>query len=264
MWPDLKVGAKTAEVGNWQRFLTEQRCFDALDKPLVDDEAFGPKTLQATIRWQKQNRLTPLGGPGHLVVDREDRLVAQSQGFIPFIQAKNFGPQLHPNRSRRIDVITMHTMQNGEKPDSAENVGLWFAGKTRYAPPKASAHYGFDTDSVVQYVRDWDVAWHAAGCNHNGIGLEHAGRAQQGAVDWADETSLKILDLSAIVAAKLVKRYNIPIVKLTPLELKNGGRGFCGHADASIAFPGPGRDHFDPGEGFVWSHYLDLVRTLSA
>src|SRR3954447_10294902 len=109
---------------------------------------------------------------------------------IPFVQARNFTR----GRSNAIDVLVIHTMESPEKPDTAESVANWFAGSTA---PQASAHYCIDENSVVQCVRDEDVAWHVPGANHNGLGFEHAGRAAQGKRDWADEYSAKMLELSA-------------------------------------------------------------------
>src|SRR6476469_11249703 len=104
---------------------------------------------------------------------------------IPFAQARNY-PH---HRSNPIDVIVIQTMESPEKPDTAESVAAWFAGSSA---PQASAHYCIDANSVVECVRDTDVAWHAPGANHNGIGLEHAGRAAQSAADWNDEYSTKL------------------------------------------------------------------------
>ena len=109
---------------------------------------------------------------------------------IPFVQARNFTR----GRSSRIDVLVIHTMESPEKPETAEDVAHWFAGSTA---PQASAHYCIDGDSIVQCVQDSDVAWHAPGANHNGLGFEHAGKAAQTARDWGDEYSMKCLDLSA-------------------------------------------------------------------
>ena len=97
----------------------------------------------------------------------------------PFIQARNSTPA---NRTT-IDLLVIHTMEAPEKPDTAENVARWFAGSTA---PQASAHYCIDDDSIVQCVHDKDVAWHAPGANHNGLGFEHAGFAAQAPKDWQD------------------------------------------------------------------------------
>src|SRR4051812_19962604 len=105
---------------------------------------------------------------------------------IPFVQARNYTR----GRSNAIDVIVIHTMESPEAADTAENVAGWFAGSSA---PQASAHYCIDDNSVVQSVRDEDVAWHAPGANHNGLGFEHAGKAAQATRDWNDEYSVKCL-----------------------------------------------------------------------
>ena len=91
---------------------------------------------------------------------------------MKFVQARNYTR----GRSNAIDVLVIHTMESPEKPDTAESVANWFGGATA---PEASAHYCIDSDSIVQCVHDEDVAWHAPGANHNGLGFEHAGRAAQ-------------------------------------------------------------------------------------
>ena len=244
------------EVGNWQRFLNLRKYVDWTGKPLVVDESFGPRTSYATRQWQLENDLAATSE-----LQKEDRVIARKQGFIDFVQAKHFN-LVYPKK-REIDLLVIHTMENQEKPDSAENVALWFAGQTKYAAPMASAHYCIDTDSVVQCVRDMDIAWHAPGANHDGIGLEHAGFARQTPSEWFDEASSAILVRSAKLAAKLAKLYEIPIRKLGSEELFKGARGFCGHADVTLAFPGKGRTHMDPGPSFPWEHYLSMVVTYA-
>ena len=87
------------------------------------------------------------------------------------LPSQNFDIRCGPHP---IDLLVIHTMEAPEKPDTAENVAKWFAGSTA---PQASAHYCIDADSIVQCVQDRDVAWHAPGANHNGLGFEHAGTA---------------------------------------------------------------------------------------
>jgi N-acetyl-anhydromuramyl-L-alanine amidase AmpD len=170
---------------------------------------------------------------------------------IPLVQARNFTR----GRSNKIDVLVIHTMESPEKPDTAESVANWFAGSTA---PQASAHYCIDSDSVVQCVRDEDVAWHAPGANHNGLGFEHAGRAAQTESDWNDAYSQALLERSAqLVAAKAVE-HHIPAVWLRPADLRAGKRGITGHVDVSNAFKRS--DHSDPGTAFPIQAYLALVR----
>jgi len=170
---------------------------------------------------------------------------------IPFVQARNYTR----GRSVPIDLLVIHTMESPEKPDTAESVAQWFAGPTA---PQASAHYCIDSNSIVQCVRDEDVAWHAPGANHNGLGFEHAGRAAQSPADWSDAYSTKMLELSAQLVAEKCKRYGIPAVWLHPADLRAGKRGITGHVDVSNAFKLS--DHQDPGPNFPVERYLTLVK----
>ncbi len=170
---------------------------------------------------------------------------------IRFIQARNFTR----GRDASIDVLVIHTMENKENPDSAENIANWFAGSTA---PEASAHYCIDNNTVVQCVRDEDVAWHAPGANHDGLGFEHAGTAKQTGRDWTDDYSNSMLELSARLVADKCVKYRIPPVWLTPADLQAGRRGITSHNNVSKAF---GRStHWDPGVGFNVQRYLARVR----
>lgn len=170
---------------------------------------------------------------------------------IPFVQARNY---TH-GRSNPIDLIVIHTMESPEKPDTAESVAAWFAGPNA---PQASAHYCIDADSIVACVRDTDVAWHAPGANHNGLGLEHAGRAAQSAAEWNDDYSSRLLDLSSELVAQKCAKYDIPAVWLSPAQLRAGKRGITGHVQVSEAFKRS--DHTDPGKSFPVEAYIARVR----
>lgn len=170
---------------------------------------------------------------------------------IPFVQARNYTK----GRSNHIDVLVIHTMESPEKPDTAESVANWFAGSTA---PAASAHYCIDSNSVVQCVRDTDVAWHAPGANHNGLGFEHAGRAAQTKSDWSDPYSTQMLELSAQLVAEKCRKYDIPPVWLRAADLRAGKRGITGHVQVSDAFKRS--DHRDPGTSFPVQAYLALVK----
>lgn len=168
-----------------------------------------------------------------------------------FIQARHYTP----GRSSSIDLLVIHTMENAEKPDGAENIANWFAGSTA---PEASAHYCIDNNSVVQCVRDHDVAWHAPGANFDGLGFEHAGMAKQTGRDWRDDFSEKMLARSARLVAEKSAEYEIPAVWLFPADLQAGRRGITSHDNVSKAF---GQStHWDPGEGFNVQSYIRRVR----
>ena len=169
----------------------------------------------------------------------------------PFVES----PHVKRTGGRAIDLIVLHTMEMDEKGTSAENCAQWF----RNPVAKVSAHYCVDNDTVVQCVRDEDVAWHAPGANHDGIGIEHAGRAKQTGRDWSDAYSVVMLDRSAALVADLCRRYAIPVTWLFAADLKAGKRGITTHKAVSDAFKRS--SHWDPGTGFPVERYLALVRS---
>ena len=162
----------------------------------------------------------------------------------------------HVNRTggRQIDLIVIHTMEMDEKGETAENCAQWFCNPKA----KVSAHYCVDADSIVQCVQDKDVAWHAPGANHDGIGIEHAGRAKQAGRDWSDAYSTAMLERSATLAAELCRKYKIPVTWLFPADLVAGKRGITTHDAVSKAFKRG--SHWDPGQGFPVERYLALIR----
>lgn len=144
-----------------------------------------------------------------------------------------------------------------ESVGTKEVVSIETSTRTFFAEGIIS-HNCVDSNSIVQCVRDRDVAWHAPGANHNGIGIEHAGYAKQSRKEWLDAYSSAELAISAKLVGHLLALYNIPLVKLTPDMLRAGARGICGHKDVTDAFSG-GRGHQDPGPSFPWDAYLALI-----
>ena len=248
----LMRGSTGSEVGNLQRFLIEQGYPDPAGRLLVADESYGPKTEYAVRSFQRTTALSVTG-----TLNRATRRAIGPLGFIPFVQAKSCSLR-HPAR-RSIRAIVIHTMECQETSlTAAEDVADWFGGRTAFAPPKASAHFCVDQDSVVQCVRECDEAWHASQANPWSIGLEHAGFARQTAGDWEDQPSSAILLRSARLAAKLCRTHGIQPRKLSLTEIVSGGSGFCGHADVNAAY-GNKAGHTDPGEHFPWPSYLSIV-----
>ena len=168
----------------------------------------------------------------------------------PFVES----PNVTPATARRIDVVVMHTMEIAERKDAAEICARWFATPVS----KVSAHYCVDADSVVQCVREKDIAWHARGGNTASIGVELAGFARQTRKDWADAYSTAVLDRAAAVVADVCRRRAIPVRWLVAGDLSAGRRGITGHAEVSKAYRKS--DHWDPGPGFPVERFLGMVR----
>lgn len=253
VYPDLKIGSVSPEVGNLQRFLNRMGARDHEGRPLVDDENFGPRT-SAALKVFQSSQGVPMPVTG--IFDGPTRRVAWPLGFVPFLATKN-QTTLWPKR-RTPNLIVIHTAEciesNGE---AAENLALWIAGKTSYVAPNASWHYAVDKNSVVQSVRDTDVAWHASQANTLSIGIEQAGFARQSATEWNDPDSQAILFRSSRLVAALCVRWQIPIRQLSPAQVKAGASGICGHVDVNAAY-GNRNGHTDPGPFFPWATYLSL------
>jgi N-acetyl-anhydromuramyl-L-alanine amidase AmpD len=168
----------------------------------------------------------------------------------PFVAS----PNMTPTSGRAIDFVVIHTMETAERFGAAEAVAQWFARREA----EVSAHYCVDADSVIQCVREQDIAWHARGGNARSVGIELAGRAGQGPAGWADEYSSDVLDRAAAVAAAVCARYEIPVRWVRAPGLLEGRRGLTGHIEVSRAFHKS--DHWDPGPAFPIERFLALVR----
>lgn len=170
---------------------------------------------------------------------------------MEFIAARNYTR----TTGRQIDLVVIHTMESPEGVTTAEDVSRWAAGPNA---PKVSWHYAVDVNSVVQCVREQDVAWTAPGANHNGIQIELAGRAGQGAAGWSDPYSKSQLALAALLVAEICKRHNIPVQLVNRGGLLIGERGITTHNSVSLAFRRS--DHTDPGKDFPMDEFLRMVR----
>lgn len=167
-----------------------------------------------------------------------------------FVQAKHYKAA----SGRQIDQIVLHSMEAPEKGKTAENCAAYFAGGTA----KASAHYCADSDSIVQCVKEGDVAYGAPGANHNGLHIEHAGYARQTAEEWQDEYSWAMLKRSAKLVAELALKYSIPIVWLAPEDVAAKKRGITSHWNITRGLKRG--SHTDPGQGFPIQVYMKLVQ----
>lgn len=173
-----------------------------------------------------------------------------------FIQARNYTKA----EGRDVKLIVIHTMENPEKPGTAHAVAKWFASSLA---PQASAHYCVDSLAIVQCAQEHDVAWGAPNANRSGIHIEHAGYAAQDASGWQDAYSASMLKLSAKLAAEIAFRYAIPLVHLSPDEIKAGKSGICGHVDVTHAYGTKG-GHTDPGAAWPWDAYIAAVQAAAS
>ena len=164
---------------------------------------------------------------------------------------------------KEIDLIVLHTTECREVAGAAPAVAGFFH-TPRFAPDGmrlwGSSHIVVDTVRIVECVRPEHEAYGAKGghANERGYHIELCGYAAQTPVEWDDAYSQGELALAARAAACVAAAYGVPLRKLTPLQVANGERGFCGHLDVSRAFNVRG-GHVDPGIGFPWGSYIAAV-----
>ena len=171
--------------------------------------------------------------------------------MVPFVES----PNVTRTEGRAIDVVVIHTMEISEHADAAAACARWFANPAA----EVSAHYCVDASTVIQCVREQDIAWHARGGNTASIGIELAGYAGQGPRAWEDDYSWEVLERSAGLTAEVCARHRVPVRRLRAEDLIAGKRGITGHVDVSRAFRKS--DHWDPGPAFPWQRFLRLVRS---
>lgn len=137
-----------------------------------------------------------------------------------------------------IDHIVIHDTEGG------------FAGTISWFQDPAaqvSAHYVVRSSDghIDQMVAEKNVAWHDKCFNTTTIGIEHEGYAAHPEL-WYTEA---MYEKSAALTSYLADKYGIA---------KEHGP-IVGHGEAPDC-----SDHSDPGPGWAWDHYIELVKAGGA
>lgn len=169
----------------------------------------------------------------------------------PFVKAKWFTTV---TTVRHVRLVVIHDMEFPEHVDSAEVIAHDFA--TRPAAEKASAHLCID-NSIIQCVKDNNVAFAAPGSNNDGIQLELAGYGRQSQEEWLDLYGIALIALAADATAQYCLKYNLPPLHLTDAQLRAGQKGIVGHDQVTRVYHGS--DHTDPGPNFPWVYFINHV-----
>jgi len=160
---------------------------------------------------------------------------------IPFVQAGSYG-----GTRAQTQIIVIHATQNTASAEAEANYA-------RTRPDGTSSHFYTDGDSTVQSV---DTALVAYGCyptgNSRSVQFELCGLS--GSI--SDATMRQ----AAPVVARACAEFGVPLVKVTPEQMRAGVRGICGHRDVTNAWHEG--DHTDP-EPFPWDTFIGYVRSAA-
>jgi N-acetylmuramoyl-L-alanine amidase len=121
----------------------------------------------------------------------------------------------------------------------------WF----KNSAANVSAHYLLRSSDghVAQMVDEKDVAWHVKCFNAAAVGIEHEGYAAKPETWFTEAMYAESAKLTAYLADKyMIAKTHSPST-------------IMGHGEAPDC-----SDHTDPGPGWNWDHYFDLVRTGGA
>lgn len=166
----------------------------------------------------------------------------------PYVQARN-----HGGTQTTVTRLVIHGTVTPCGNGWARRVADDFHTTTR----DASAHYVIDPGEIVQCLTESTVGYHAPP-NTGSLGFELCDPQTGSSARWRDADHEAMLRRAAALVRARAKHWGVPLVKLTAADLKAGRRGICGHADVSAAFHLT--DHTDPGSGFPWAHFMDLVK----
>lgn len=121
-----------------------------------------------------------------------------------------------------------------------------------------SPHAITDPGETVDLLDEGTVGWHCGNGNSEGLGLEVTGYAAWSFEDWTTGDNFAAVRLDAKRGSEAAVRHGIPMRWLSLDEIRNGGRGFCTHADISATLGGT--NHWDPGLGFPFAIFMQMVQ----
>ena len=134
-----------------------------------------------------------------------------------------------------VDTVVIHTIQG-----SYSGAISWFHN----CSAQVSAHYVVSTTgSITQVVDEADIGWHVSCWNGFTIGIEHEGYAEEPELWYTDAMYVA----SAALVADIIADWGIPADRDHIIE----------HAEVASSCNTNG--HWDPGPGWDWDYYMDLI-----
>jgi hypothetical protein len=158
--------------------------------------------------------------------------------------------------ARKPRIIVIHSVES-EDVDGL----VWSLATGWLQHEKVSVHGIAGPDEAIRMVPIDTIAWHCGNGNSISLGLEHTGRAAWTFDRWTEPHAFKALRNGARVVAEWSKALGIPLVWLSPDEVKAGKSGLASHDTMSKALGGS--THWDPGTGFPYAIYLKMCQQFA-
>lgn len=236
------------------------------DPPLHEDDPTRPGNLSA----EEYAATYAGGGGGHALppglveaIGRDlDKGGPQSLFTLPYIAAAAHGGPFRVPPC----LVVVHAMECPIRAGYARSLAGWFARPPADGGPGTSAHTLTDPAETIETVHAETVAYHV-GPPGNPVsrGEEHAGYTAYTREQWTTPDGLAMLRLSAANVAARCAALGVPVRWLSLEQVRQAARthapadgGVCTHNDIRLALGGT--THTDPGAGYPYDLYLDLVR----
>jgi hypothetical protein len=161
-----------------------------------------------------------------------------------------------PRNGYKPFLVAIHTNEGPNPADvypdrTAENLANYMDGA------QVSYHFIEDDDSEVPYVPDYEnrYSWSLRTGNLRSVNICFTGYAAWSRAEWLRHPNM--LARGAARAREVCDRLVIPKVKLTAAQVGADKAGICGHWDWTVGKSDG--THTDPGSGFPWDVFIDLV-----
>lgn len=165
-----------------------------------------------------------------------------------------------PSSSRggtKARLVAVHTAESARTATSLRS----YFDRTE----SASSHVAIDATTTLEMVPRSRAAWTLRNGNPYSVNAELCAFAAWSRADWLSTGTVqgcanprKIVSRAAAWARRECLALGIPMVKLSPADVRAGKAGIIGHHDYTVGM----RDgsHWDPGPNFPWDIFMAEVR----
>ncbi len=237
----------------WRPAIERYAALDAECSALFADEVYMHRSVGFAITNSKGETFIVAGGAGLPPLDTpavpaESRTLPEPLAGLGAQAAK--APEYPPATWDPVPACNFEAIQNPKAfvvIHMAEGTAAGARAKFKLCSSYASVHYVVsEAGTVWQMVPEGQTSWHAGCYNEPSIGIVHEGFSAS-----ADHPEA-LYQASAALCRYLCEKWSIPV-----RWSQDEGEGILGHADT---VPVCGGQAVDPGVGWDWTHYLELVR----